>query len=124
MIIAMLIHLLFGVLIPGPNHLAESYDCCPVMMSTSEFDILYDPKYYSLYFDPIEYDYDNGVLSIQSKTKIQSIEIIQREQINQRLMVMADNLALNKSIFSESDATIRVYFKEGRKSFDLLFDFR
>ena len=47
-----------------------AFECCPVLFSTDNIDISYDPKYYSLFFDPIQLDKINEKIKVESKRNV------------------------------------------------------
>lgn len=99
-------------------------DCCPVMFSTTDFDISFDPEYYKIYFDPIHYDHEGEYLFFNSKKKISFVELSAVNHNNLRLIVMSNSVQLDKDLFNLSDALMVFHFEEDDRKFEIEVDFK
>lgn len=113
--------------IAGENAMATDDSCCPILFTTEEFNVSYDPLYYQLYFTPISYDLESGSFRFESKKKISYVELTSEDGEKTRLLVLSQKIQLNKSMFKGKDATIAFHFEadNGQKeAFAVFLDYK
>ncbi len=100
------------------------FDCCPVLFATDEVEISYDPKYYSLFFDPIQYDESNDKIHIKSKIEIDYLNVFSENNQKLHLKIEAKSLILDQNIFSRKHTKIVFHFKEDHRLFEMFWNFK
>jgi len=106
------------------NELPGFSDCCPVSLSTSEFDVSYETKYYSMYFAPMKFDEESGNLLINSKVELKYIDVSNPDGSVWKLIVFSSNLQLSKDFFKSSDTKLSVYLEGREEAFDIFIDYK
>jgi len=103
---------------------SDDKECCPILFSTNEFDVSYDPMLYQLYLGPMEYDYETGNFKFNSKQKVSMLEITLATGEELKLIVGGNKVHIDKNIFEYKDATVAFNFEGSNKNFDLYIDYR
>ena len=98
--------------------------CCPVTLSTAEFDVSHETEAFKTFFSPIEYDEDSEMLIIKGKLKIDHVDIFETDDTSWKLLVESDKLHLSKSFFKNHDTKLRFYLEDISEPYDIYLDFK
>ena len=98
--------------------------CCPVTLSTEEFDVSHETEAFKFYFSPIEYDEESEMLIIKGKLMIDHVDIFETEDTSWKLLVESDKLHLSKSFFNNHDTKLSFYLEDITEPYDIYLDFK
>ena len=98
--------------------------CCPVTLSTTEFDVSHETESFKLYFSPIEYDEDTEMLLLQSKFEITHVDVYESDGSTWKLVVASDKLQLSKAFFKHHDTKLSIHMDSVSNPFEVFLDFK
>ena len=107
--------------LPSDDHFGS---CCPVTLSTTDFDVSHETDAFKSFFNPIAYDEESEMLIIEGKQNIQYVDIFESEDVSWTLYVDSDKLYLSKSFFKNHDTKLSFYLKDVSSPYDIFLDFK